>query len=57
VKRKEQIFQRRFLPALSRFSRAADLWTTEALNQNAVLPEQYSEVLNLIRAPRDSMHK
>jgi hypothetical protein len=52
VKRKEQIFRRRFLPSQSRFSKAADLWTAEALQAGNVRPDRYAETLTLLNAKR-----
>lgn len=53
VKQKEQIYRRRFLPTLSRFSTTADLWTAEALWAGSVSREQYAEVTALIGSKRN----
>ena len=52
VKQKEQIYRRRFLPALKRFATVADLWSAEAMEASTIRPEQYAEALDLLGAPR-----
>jgi Eco57I restriction-modification methylase len=52
VKQKEQIYRRRFLPALRRFAIVGDLWSAEAMQASTIRPEKYSELLGLLGAPR-----
>lgn len=52
VKAKEQIYQRRFLPVLNRFSLVADVWTAGAMSGAGIRREQYSDLLRSIGAPR-----
>lgn len=52
VKQKEQIYKRRFLPALRRFAIVGDLWSAEAMQASTIRPEKYSELLGLLGAPR-----
>jgi type I restriction-modification system DNA methylase subunit len=52
VKRKDQIFKRRFLPALSRFSTVANVWTAEALQARIVQHEQYSRIVGSLNSKR-----
>jgi hypothetical protein len=52
VKQKDNIFRRRFLPALSRFQSTADLWIAEALNGGNLSRELYSKILSLLGSKR-----
>ena len=52
VKQKEQIYRRRFLPALKRFAMIGDLWTAEALQASTIKPEQYAEAITALGTPR-----
>jgi len=46
VKRKEQIFRRRFTPVNKRFALVADLWSAEAMAEGSFLAEQYSDLVS-----------
>lgn len=52
VKEKEQIYKRRFLPALRRFSALADLWTAEAMSGDLIEPDQYTKALTALGTER-----
>jgi Eco57I restriction-modification methylase len=52
VKRKEQIYNRRFLPVLTRFADVGNLWTAEALCPTSIRSEQYAEALGSLGAAR-----
>jgi hypothetical protein len=52
VKQKEQVYRRRFLPALERFATVGDLWSIEAMEPSTIRPDHYAELLNLLAAPR-----
>jgi Eco57I restriction-modification methylase len=52
VKQKEQIYRRRFLPALRRFATVGDLWSAEAMQASTIRPEQYAEALEALGTPR-----
>jgi type I restriction-modification system DNA methylase subunit len=48
VKQKEQIFQRRFLPAQDRFEKTANLWCAEVLESGIINAEQYAEAVRAV---------
>ncbi len=53
VRQKEQLFRRRFLPALSRFTTIADLWCAVATsNEISVDRDQYADALRALGVPR-----
>jgi hypothetical protein len=52
VKQKEQIYARRFLPALRRLTIVGDLWSAEAMQPGSVRSDQYAEALAALNAPR-----
>jgi hypothetical protein len=52
VKQKEEIYRRRFLPALKRFAAVGDLWSSEAIEALTIRSEQYAKALGLLGAPR-----
>jgi hypothetical protein len=52
VKQKEQIYRRRFLPALNRFATVGDLWSVEAMEGSTVHPEKYADAVGLLGTPR-----
>lgn len=52
VKQKEKIYNGKFLPALKRFAIVGDLWSSEAMQAGVLRPEQYAEMLRLLRSPR-----
>ena len=52
VKQKEKIYTGRFLPALKRFNIVGNLWSSEAMQAGVLRPEQYAEMLKLLKAPR-----
>ena len=52
VKQKEKIYTGKFLPTLKRFVTVGDLWSGEAMQTGTLRPEQYAELLKLLKAPR-----
>jgi Eco57I restriction-modification methylase len=52
VKQKEQIYKRRFLPALERFSLVGDVWAADAMAPSSISRRDYAEVLRLLGSPR-----
>lgn len=52
VKQKEEIYRRRFLPSLRRFSLVGDVWISDATGIALIRSEQYAGILSLIRSPR-----
>lgn len=52
VKQKEKLYKGKFLPALRRFAVVGDLWSSEAMQAGVLRPEQYAEMLRLLKSPR-----
>ena len=48
VKEKERIYNRRFRPALRRFSALANLWTAEAMHGGLIASDQYTKALEAL---------
>lgn len=52
VHRKEEIYQRSFLPVQQRFAAVADLWVQAAMHPRSVQPRAYRDLLGALGTPR-----